>query len=267
VAQPDVANDREIWKPGTGQDPARYLVNPGTVKGPGQHSAGALRHARPYIASGRKIFLFPVGVEGFTRSGNALIGMHHYIGDNRTDGVTINYEEAHIELNGVLPGTTSVDAMNECIDVLISKPPDPGLVLYAPGVFTREQYVLAETWNFTHDPEDRTHSIAYTISFLRTGVGKKVTDQPGKPSPPNPTVTTKPRGKPSQIFTVRDGAQTLRAISKIVYGSQDEWQKLVNLNAGQLATWQRSFAENKLYGLPTYQLPTFRFPLGTKFRY
>lgn len=261
MAQPEIASS-DVWTPGSGQDPSAYLVNPGTVRGPGQHSAGQLRHARPYLVSGNSLFVFPVGVEGFVRSGQATLGLHHYIGDNAVDGVTIHYEEARIELSGTFPGITAQDNMVDCINILRSRPVEAGLVLYAPGVFEREQYVLAETWNFTHDRDDRSHSIDYTISLVRIGEGTRATDKPGATAPPNPTAKTKPKGKPSRIFTVKDGARTLRAISKIVYGDQGAWAKLVDLNQGQLNSWKKNHPV-----IPTHQLPTYRWPIGTKFRY
>jgi hypothetical protein len=152
--------------------------------------------------------------------------------------------------------------MVDCINILRSKSNEPGIVLYAPGVFEVEQYVLPESWNFTHDPEDRTHSIEYTISFVRIGEGNKVKDKPGKPPPANPTVKTKPKGKPTRIFTAKAGAQTFRAISKAVYKDQSKWTKLVALNQGQLNNWKKSHP-----AIATHQLPTFRWPIGTKFRY
>lgn len=259
---PDVA-ESEIWHPGTGQDPAKYLVNPGSVSAPGKHSAGQLRHARPYLVSGNKIFIFPVGVEGFTRSGQSQLGLHHYIGGNAVDGVTIHFEEARIELTGMFPGISAQDAMVECINILRSQPREPGLVLYAPGVFEREQYVLPETWNFTHPEDDRTHSISYTISLVRIGEGGTAKDKKGIPPTPNPTTRKiKPRGKPSRIFTAKDGARTFRAISKIVYGNQNRWDRLVSLNQGQLNNWKKNHP-----AIPNHQLPTFRWPIGTKFRF
>ena len=95
--------DPQIWKPGTGQDPAAYLVYPGTINAPGKATPGNLRHARPYLVNGSKLYPFPTGVEGFERSGQATLGLHHYIGDNTVDGVTIHYEEARITLSGTFP--------------------------------------------------------------------------------------------------------------------------------------------------------------------
>src|SRR4029077_11752119 len=130
---------------------------------------------------------FPIGVEGFTRGGTAQLGLRHYIGDNTVEGVTMHYEEARITLSGLFPGLTSQPNMVECINMLRSKTKDKGLILYAPGVFEREQYVLPETWNFEHDAEDRTHSITYTITLVRIGDGKKVKDSSGTAPPKNPS--------------------------------------------------------------------------------
>lgn len=246
-----------IWRPGTGQDPAKYLVNPGQVSAPGKHTAGQLAHARPYIVNGNAIFVFPVGVEGFRRSGTATLGMHKYIGDNSVDGITTHYEEGRIYLSGTLPGLTAQDAMVACINILRTPSTDQGLILYAPGVFEREQYVLAEDWQFDHDEDDRTHSITYQITFVRIGEGNKVKDPTGSPPPPQPSISTT-KGKSARIFVARDGAQTLRSIASVVYGDASKWTKLVVVNAS---------AAGVLLNVPSYQIPTYRFPIGTKFQY
>jgi hypothetical protein len=268
VTDPDRIVRNAKWRRGIGLDTAAYLVDPGSVRAPGKHSAGMLANARPYLVAGNSIFVFPVGVEGFNRAGTATIGSHKYLGDNAIDGVTTHYEEARITLRGTFPGLTAQQTMVDCINVLRAQTPDHGLILYAEGVFGREQYVLAETWEFDHAEDDRTHSIEYTITFIRIGEGRKITDSRSAVPPPNPTVGTTTKGKPTRIFTAKDGAQTLRAIAAIVYsGDSSKWTQLVDLNAGQLADWQRGNALNAMYGLPTYQLPTFRFPIGTQFRY
>jgi hypothetical protein len=255
------------WQRGLGLDPAGYLIDPGSVTGPGQHSPGQLWNARPYIVAGNTIFVFPVGVEGFNRAGTATIGSHKYLGDNSVDGVTTHYEEARITLRGTFPGITSHDTMVDCINILRAQTPDTGLVLYAPGVFDREQYVLAETWEFDHTEDDRTHSIEYTITFLRIGEGRAVTDPHGSTPNPNPEKRTITKGKPTRLFVVKDGAQTFRAIAQKVYGNSDKWTQLVSINSGQLAEWSRMSGVQAYYGLPSYQLPTYRWPIGTKFRY
>lgn len=246
--------------PGTGQDPARYLIGPGSITGPGQHSAGNLRHARPYIVNGNKLFGFPVGPEGFTRSGSAAIGTHRVIGGRVAKAQTTHFEEGRIELSGTFPGTSSQDKMDACVEILTT-PQQNGMQLYLPGVFDI-LYVLPENWNFTHDKEDRTHSIDYTISFLIIGFGKKIADPKGKPAQQNPTIKKIPKGKPVHIVTVRAGARTLQALARIVYKDADQWQKLVKLNQGQLNDWKRDHPST-----PNHSLPTYRWPIGTKFRY
>lgn len=264
--RPSIVEDNQKWLPNAGHNPARYLVNPGSVKGENRHSAGALRHARPYIVSGQRIFVFPVGTEGFRRSGNATVGIHKNLGEVAVDAHVTHREEGRIELSGTFPGNTSQDAMIQCIAILRSKPPG-GIVLYVPGIFNREAYVVPETWDFSHAADDRTHSIDYTISFIRTGEGEKIGDPKGSPAPQNPTVKKKPKGKPTRFFTVAEGARTLRQISSFVYKDANKWQQLVSLNQSMIHKWQAKNLKNKTQGLPSYSLVAYRWPIGTKFRY
>jgi hypothetical protein len=243
---------------------AKYLVNPGTVSAPGRHSSGGLTFARPYLVSGNSFFVFPVGAEGFRRSGSATLGLHRYLGANTVDGVTVHFEEARIEMTGTFPGRESTGQMIACLQLLRSKPVAGYCVLYLPGIFEHEQRVLPENWDFSHDPDDRTHSINYTISFVRVGEGDKVSPGNSRQSPPEPSAraVSKPRGKPSRIYTVTQNVRTLRAISNQVYGNQSNWQRLIDLNSDQLNDWKQNHPN-----IPSYQIPTYRWPLGTQFRY
>jgi hypothetical protein len=260
------AFDPEIWKPGVGDDPARYLVYPGTINAPGRHTPGNLRHARPYLVNGSKFFPFPTPIEGFRRSGQAQLGLRHFIGDNTVDGVTMHYEEGRITLSGTFPGTTSRQNMVECINILRSHTRERGLVLYAPGVFEREQYVLPENWDFSHEEDDRTHSISYTITFVRIGEGKGVKDPTGTPPPRNPKVKTNPKGKPQKYYTTREGVRTLRAIAWVVYKDANKWKHIVDLNRVELASWTSSTTKPSKQPQGGFALPFFRFDIGTKFR-
>lgn len=255
--------DPQIWKAGTGQDPAAYLVFPGTVNAPGKHTPGNLRHARPYIVNGRKMFVFPTPVEGFRRSGQATLGLRRYIGDNQIDGVTMHYEEGRITLSGLFPGITARDNMVEMLQMLRSHTKERGLVLYTPGVFEREQYVLPENWDFEHTDDDRTHSISYTVTFVRIGEGPKVKDPTGTPAPATPRWKSAPKGKPARYYTIKEGVRTLRGVAKAVYGDADRWRQLVTLNRTQLTSLPGGGPIPK----GGFQLPTFRFPIGTQFRY
>jgi hypothetical protein len=260
--RPPVIEGVQRWKPNTGQDPARYLVFPGSVLAPGRHSPGNLRHARPYLVNGRTIFVFPIGVEGFRRSGQAILGLRHYIGDNAADGMTVHYEEGRITLNGTFPGLTAQQNMVELLSLLRTKTSGKGLVLYAPGVFNKEQFCLAENWDFTHEADDRTHSIDYTLTLVKLGEGPKVKDPHGVAAPATPGRKTIPKGKPSRIFTIKGNVRTLRNVAWKVYGDASKWPQLVTLNRDRLAVLQSTSAQSSAHNLPYY-----RFAIGTKIRY
>src|SRR5215467_6641854 len=250
------------WKPNRGMDPARYLVFPGSVLAPGRHSPGNLRHARPYLVNGRTMFIFPIGVEGFRRSGQAILGLRHYIGDNAADGVTVHYEEGRITLNGTFPGLTAQQNIVELLSLLRTKTTGNGLVLYAPGVFNKEQFCLPESWDFTHSEDDRTHSIDYTLTLVKLGEGPKVKDPKGVPGPAVPGQKVVPKGKPTREFAVKGNTRTLRAIAWKVYGDANKWTQLVSLNRDRLGVLQSQSRTSSSHNLPYY-----RFAIGTKFRY
>ena len=260
--RPPVISENDYFIPGVGIDPAAYLLKPGSVSSPGKHSAGQWAHARPYLSNGSDIFVFPVGVEGFQEQGQATLGLHHYIGDVEADGVTVHRDESRITLSGTWPGLTAVDVMVDCRNMLRAIPQDLGLILWVPGIFVKEQYVLAETWTFSHEEDDRSHSIPYTITFVRIGDTHRVADPSGSIPPPNPGGQTKPKGKPSKIFTIKANVRTLRAVAKKVYKNDNAWPRLVTLNEGQLNKWKKNHPD-----IPTYKIPTYRWPIGTKFSY
>lgn len=264
---PAVAEDNQKFTPNAGHNPARYMVNPGVVKGENNHSPGQLRHARPYLVAGTRIFVFPVGVEGFRRSGTAGVSIHRNLNEVAVDVHVFHREEARITLRGTFPGNQSPEMMTECIAMLRSKSAAPGLTLYAPGLFAREAYVVPESWEFDHPEDDRTHSITYEITFIRTGEGQKTKDTTGKPAPPNPTVLVKPKGKPSRFYTVAQGVVTLRQMAAFLYKDANKWQQIVALNGKLIGNWQKKQIQNQINSLPSYSLPTYRWPLGTKFRY
>lgn len=254
---PRIKKQAQIWKQGSGQDPAAYLVDPGSVRSAGKHRAGNLGHARPYIVNGAKLFVFPVGTEGFRRSGQAQLGLHRYIGENAVDGRTMHYEEGRIELRGTFPGLTSQQCMVDSIHVLTSVAPPNGMVLYVPGVFDREQFVLPESWDFNHDPDDRSHSIDFTITFVKKETGKLVKDPRGTPPPPQPVKKSIPRGSANRTFTIKDGARTFQSVATIVYNNSGLWAKLADMNQTLI----------RRAGLGQHQVPNHRWPIGTKIHY
>lgn len=252
-----ISTGGELWKQGSGQDPAAYLVDPGSVTAPGKHKPGNLAHARPYIVNGAKMFVFPVGTEAFRRSGQATLGLHRYLFADAVDGRTIHYEEARIELTGTFPGLTSQQCMVDAIHVLTSVAPPSGMVIYVPGVFDREQLVLPETWDFNHAEDDRTHSIPFTISFVRISTGKMLNDPRGTAPPPQPVKKTVPRGSASRTFRAKDGARTFQTIALVLYNNSAQWAKLAGLNQALITK----------AGLGQHQLPNYRWPIGTPVHY
>lgn len=246
AGRPPLADTTQIWRPGTGQDPARRLI-----------PDSQLFHKRPSIQSGNNVFVFPGGVEGFRQNGQALLARHYYIGDDDVDIQVIHLDEAHFELSGVFAGISSVDNMRELKSVIVSPTPDRGKILYLPGLFERIQYVNVENYDFQHDPDDRTHSISYTITFVRTGLGKLIKDPHGKPPIPNPGVKNKNKGKSHRQVKTQHGRQTLRQIAQFAYHNSNLWTRVLNLNEAKV---------HKLApGVPRHALPTHRFPIGKYF--
>lgn len=241
-------------------DTAKFLIGPGTIRGPGDATPGQLMHIRPYITNGTRLFGFPVGPEGFRVSGNASVGLHRFIGGQKAAGNTIHFGEERVELTGIFPGITSVEHMHNCREILRSKQTS-GIYLWAPGVLDRMR-VLPENWDFGHDADDKTHSITYTISFVILDETRNVKDPHGKPPPEYGH--KKPKGKPHKIFVVKSGARTFRAIAKLKYKKADKKsiQKLIQLNQGLLNKWKKKHPK-----IPTHKLPDFRWPVGTKVQY
>lgn len=224
----------------------------------------SLRFSPPSIRSGNSQFVWPFGVEGFRRSGTATLGIHKYLGGSNVDVQVIHSDEAHIEMSGTFPGLTSQAFMEQLLAVITA---DGSKDLLLPGIFTRIQRVFTESYDFSHDPEDRTHSITYTISFVRTTIGSTVsstqktvalqTENTSGPSNPR-NVSAATLAQSDRVYTVVPGAQTLREISAIVYGDQDSWTDLVDLNKDIISQY------NPEGTFLAFQLPTVRLEIGTR---
>lgn len=243
--RPKAAGTSEIFRQNVGQDPARYLV-------PDIN----LYHKRPSLQSGDKVYVWPVGVEGLRQTGTATLAIHHYFADDDADVQIIHKDESRIEMSGTLPGITSVDSMAALRLVIRDDTPDPGKILYLPGIFERVQYVVVENYDFNHAPDDRSHSFDYTITFVRTGAGKRIRDPHGRPAPPNPTTKTKQRGaRATRFVTIKAGERTFRQVAAKVYGNQAKWNHLLDLNL------------KLVKGIAFHNLPNYRWPLGTPIYY
>lgn len=222
---------------------------------------GGLKFPRPWISAGGLKFTWPVGAESFRVNGTALLALHRYIGSNTAEAHVIQFNEGHIELSGTLPGLTSPSKMGTLQDVCMSRNKKQ---LSLPGILPKVQYVVIESYEFSHDEGDRTNSIAYTISMVRTGnTGKAAAGGTGSSSAKSvPSNPKKSPSKSSRIFTVTQGVDTFRLVADRVYGSVDLWAKLVQLNQSKLID-----NNPKLKGLAPYALPYYRWPVGTKIAY
>ena len=225
-----------------GQDPSRYTIYPKWFE-----------HPSIQIPNGAA-FVWPLGTEGFRISGSATLGIRKYMGDNAVVVQVTHTDERRIELSGMFPGNTGAENMRDLIEILTGKAPYKSLRL--PGVFPLEQYVTVENYEFRHEEDDRTKSVLYTVTFLRSGVGKKVRRRRVTQPPPNPK-KAKNKGKPARIFTVRDGYRTLRSIAQKVYGNSNRWNDLYKLNTQKLNSM----------GIPYHMIPITQLPLGTAIRY
>jgi hypothetical protein len=237
-----------------GEDPAAILP------------LAQLKFSPPSIKSANNTFTWPFGTEGFRRSGSATLGIHKYLGGSNVAVQVIHSDEAHIELTGAFPGLTSAALMEQLLAVITA---GGSKDLFLPGIFTRIQRVFTENYDFGHTADDRTHSIDYTISFVRTTVGATVptekaiataTESKVIPSSPRTTAASTV-GQSERIYTIAPTAQSLREVAAIVYNDSSLWQVLVDLNKDTFDIYNPSSSIN------AYELPTARLPVGTKIAY
>jgi hypothetical protein len=231
----------------TKNDPAKLLV---------EHK----RYERPVLRSGSLKFEWPLGVEGVRFSGSAIMAEHHYIGDNDVVLDVTHLDDQRIVLTGMFPGLTGTENMQDLLKVIRDPQPKTGKVLVLPRiVFSNEIIVAVADYDFDHPEDDRNNSWTYTVTFRRTGTGRSVSGPRKITTPVNHRTSngkSTPRGKSSRVFTVHSGANTLRAIAKIVYGNASRWGEIYNKNRKVL----------KKYG-PLHTIPTKRLPLGLKLNY
>ena len=222
-----------------------------------------LRFAPPSIRSANNVFTWPFGTEGFRRFGSATLGIHKYLGAGNVAVQVVHLDEAHIELTGTFPGLTSTAFMEQLLAVITA---DGSKDLFVPGVFSRIQRVFTADYDFSHGADERTSSIDYTISFVRTTVGstvpsntkdgQAVTSTRNIPNSPRTTAAASVAQSSNQ-YVISAGSQSLREIAAIVYGSQDEWVKLIDLNKAVIDNY------NPDAGILSFQLATARLPAGT----
>ena len=228
----------------------------------------ARKYQRPWIAAGGLKFTWPMGIEGFRISGTITNSIHHYIGDNVARVDTIHFIEGHIEMTGSLPGLTSSGLAVKLIDVLTVRNKK---TLSLPGLLPKVQYVVIDNYEFAHAEDDRSSSITYSISMIRTGNvgaskgsgGGSGTSMAFEAASGAPVTAQRASGsQAARTFTVIQGVDTFRAVADRVYGDVNQWPKLVDLNRDTLLKNNPSLA-----GVNTYELPYYRWPVGTKIVY
>lgn len=230
-----------------------------------------LRFSPPSISSGDNVFTWPLGVEGFRRFGSQTLGIHKYLGAGNVAVQVTHLDEAHIEMSGTFPGLTAKNSMAELLAVITADGPKN---LIVPGVLQRIQHVYTENYDFSHPADDRTHSIDYTLSFVRsttggnapsgervfTAVSAQIAGASSLPNTPRSSMLST-TAQSDRVITVTDGARTLREIAAIVYGDQTLWPQLVDINRSVIETYNPDIA------LGIYQLPTLRLPIGMNLIY
>lgn len=233
---------------GNSDDSAHYLLKPD------------LEFYRPWIASPGPgtsgiAFVWPLGTEGFTLSSSADLGIHKYIGDNDID-VEVTYpDEYHITLNGIFPGRHSMEQVRALRKVILHKPPSPfGKILALPLIAERVLYVQVVNHSFTHDQEDRTGTIAYSIECVQQGAGSQLKKKTLRPPKKNPTTKKNPRGKSTKRTTVKQGTSTVRATTAQVYEDTSLQNQVLASNLSRLSLE---------LGVPAHQLAYINLPPGT----
>jgi hypothetical protein len=227
-------------------DTAKYVVDPSRFERP-----------RLSIVNGDE-FEWPVGTEGVRIHGSASLAMHKYLGDNAVVVQVTHRDERHLEMSGEFPGITGAKNMRDLLEIIQADTPDDGKILTLPGVFPKQQFVVIEDYDFSHDKDDRLDSWNYTVNFVKSGVGKKIVRGKVVASPVNPITSKKGnRGTSGRVFTTRAGASTLRQVAQNVYSNSNRWRDIYDLNTAKLDA----------LGIPTYLLPTKPLPLGMKLGY
>jgi hypothetical protein len=230
---------------------------------------GSLKFAPPWIAAGGLKFTWPFGAEGFRIYGGSLNAVHRYIGGNTPDANVIHFHEGRIEMTGTFPGLTSPAMIGKLQDIATSRSKRKTFAL--PGVLAKVQYVIVDTYDFGHPVDDRTSSIDYSLTLLRvgnTGGGsgsgggssalEAVQGLSGAVGAPERASSS----KSDRTFSVVQGVDTFRAVADRVYGDVNQWPFLVELNRNTLVNNNPDLAN-----VSAYQLPYYRWPIGTKIAY
>lgn len=224
------------------EDTAKYLLDPDDD------------FARPYLAiPGGRAFVWPVGVEGFEVVDQAELGKHKYLGEIELDVDVTHKGESTITLSGIFPGWTSTENMLALRAIFYADTPERGKILHLPGIFSNLQYVVCDREAFTHQQDDRTMDIEYSLSVVRVGTGKKSPNT--GPTQPDQGRKSTGKGRGTRRFTVNSKTNTLRRVAYAVFRNGARWTELYAVKKN--ASWfdKRDIASHKV--------PDYPLPLGT----
>lgn len=222
------------------RDSAWYLINPDTD------------FARPYLAipGTSRAFIWPLGTEGFELQDQAQLGRHKYLGDIELDVDVVHKAETTIVLSGVFPGWTSVENMNALRAIFYMDTPERGKILHLPGILPHLQYVVCDNESFRHTEDERTMDMAYTITLVKVGTGKRAPYV----GPTQPNQGRGKKGRTAKRYRTTATINTLRKVSKAVYKTEKRWTDLYAIKKN--ADWY-----NKRH-IATHLVPDYRLPKG-----
>lgn len=237
---------------GNQDDSARYLLEPDT------------EFYRPWIANppNGSAFIWPGGIQGFNISSTSTLGIHHYIGEVDIDVDVIYPSEEHITLTGHFPGKKSVNFLQRLKKVLLEKTSEAGKVLALPLVEERILYVAVSNYAFTHDENDNTDTVGYSIDLVRVGVGGKLILPTLTPPKNNAQAKKKKKGKSAKKKTVSSGGGgggSLRSLAMAIYGntSVDAQLQIIKDNQDNL----------EAQGIQAFTLPITSLGNGVELEY
>lgn len=199
--------------PNTGEESTRIILDYGFF-------------LRPWIGDEDGVFVWPEGMENFHLEGNAVIGIHKYLGTANIDATIQHYDEPHITISGMFRGSsnTMINNMNGLRMQLIRSSKN-GKMLFIPG-WTRLRYVACEGYTFDYQTDNTGGGITYSASFVVTGVGTQVDDV----ARGRPKLNIGNKGKTHKTYTVNTAHRTLRQIAQVLWKNGDKWKLLYDLN-------------------------------------
>lgn len=227
------------------EDPAAYILRPD------------VEFRRPWLATPEgTAFVWPMGVEGFDVNSDVTLGVHQYIGDPDVDAIVVFPDQTQIVLNGSFPGLTGIDAMQELKRVIREPTPKQGKYLALPGILEDIARVHVQNARFTHESGDTTHSVGYSISFIRVGLDRKLVLPALAPGGNQGTSSPTPDRVGLSSVSTGSASSTIRSLSAFQAATNTSLYSVIKGNADVFAD----------AGIPLFQSPFKSLPAGKALR-